>query len=70
MEKEEIIEEIKKLMVFSKDDSVEINPNYLQYFTLEELENIKDNLNKKRRNGSQINKIYLDEIYEKTKILS
>ncbi len=65
--KEEIIEEIKQLMVFSNNDSIEINPSYLQYFSLEELKDIRDNLNKKRENIFQINKTYLDEIYKKTK---
>ena len=35
--KKEIIENIKKLIKINPEDSIEINPKYLEYFELEEL---------------------------------
>ncbi len=67
IEKQEIIEEIKKLIVMNKKETVEINPNFLQYFEIEELLSIKDKLEVKKSNISQSSLNYLDEIYEKTK---
>ncbi len=66
-EKEKIIEEIKKLIVMNDRETVEINPNFLQYFEIEELLSIKDKLEVKKSNISQSSLNYLDEIYEKTK---
>lgn len=67
MEKNEIIEEIKRLIAVSEDDCIEINPNFLEYFDLEELNSIKEGLEVKKSNFSQISSNYLDELYEKTK---
>lgn len=67
MKKEEIIEEIKKLISTNKDESIEINPNFLEYFELEELLSIKEGLEVKKSTFSQISSNYLDELYEKTK---
>ena len=67
MEKEEVIEEIKTLIATSDDDTIEINPNFLEYFDLEELISIKEGLEVKKSNFSQISSNYLDELYEKTK---
>ncbi len=65
--KEKLIEEIKDLLKIADEKKVEINPNYLEYFQIEELENIKKTLIKKRENISNTNKSYLDEVYDKTK---
>lgn len=65
--KEELIEDIKNLIKSSKDDEVFINPNYLDYFTQDELLEIKDSLILKKSQFSQTNSTYLDEIYQKTK---
>lgn len=65
--KEELIEEIKELLKIAKSDSIEINPNYLNYFEEEELIDIKKQLLFKKQNISKISSNYLDEIYEKTK---
>ena len=60
--KEDLIDQIKKLI--SVDGSqVEINPNYLEYFQLEELIEIKERLENKKDSNSSIDKDYLDEIY-------
>lgn len=65
--KEELIEEIKTLIKSSKDDEIFINPNYLNYFTQDELVEIRDNLILKKSEFSQSNSTYLEEIYQKTK---
>ncbi len=65
--KEQLIEEIKELLKISDEKKVEINPSYLQYFQIEELEDIKKNLLYKREHISDISKSYLDEVYNKTK---
>ncbi len=67
MEKEEIIEEIKSLIAINKDDVIEINPDFLQYFDVEELVSIKENLIIKKNNIRENTFDYLDELYEKTK---
>lgn len=67
MHKEELIEEIKNLISTDKSEVVEINPNYLQYFELDELEQIKDKLLDKKKKIIENNSSFLDEIYEKTK---
>ncbi len=67
MEKEEIIEEIKKLIVFSDSDTIEINPNFLEYFELEELVQIRNRLLLKKSKIRENTFDFLDEIYEKAK---
>ena len=67
MEKEEIIEEIKSLISTSKNETIEINPNFLEYFQLEELIAIKEQLTIKKSKIRETTFDYLDEIYEKTK---
>ena len=39
--KKQIIENIKKLININPEDSIEINPNYLEYFDEEELLDIQ-----------------------------
>ncbi len=46
MEKEEILKEIEKLLSFDGNETT-INPNYLQYFSEEELLSIKTELERK-----------------------
>ena len=65
--KKEIIENIKKLIKINPEDSIEINPKYLEYFELEELLDIQKRLEYKKENISKISNSYLDEIYQKTK---
>ena len=65
--KKEIVEEIKKLISINGEDSIEINPNFLEYFDLEELISIKETLILKKSKIREITFDYLDELYEKTK---
>ncbi len=65
--KNEIIEKIKELIKINPNDSVEINPNYLEYFEEEELLEIQKQLEYRKDNISKITNNYLDEIYQKTK---
>ena len=67
MEKEELIEEIKVLISTKKEENIEINPDFLQYFELEELISIRDNLIIKKNKIRESTFDYLDELYEKTK---
>ena len=65
--KNELIEEIK-LLISSDGSTTEINPNYLEYFSLEELEEMKDDLIFKKENIVASTKDYVDELYEKLSI--
>lgn len=65
--KNEIIENIKKLIKINPEETIEINPNYLEYFNEEELLDIQKQLEYKKENISKISNNYLDEIYQKTK---
>jgi len=47
--KEELIEDIKEFIKINKNEDIFINPNYLNYFTQEELEDIKDNLYNRKK---------------------
>ncbi|WP_092912208.1 hypothetical protein [Hydrogenimonas thermophila] len=49
MEKRQLLEDIEKLLSFDGNDT-EINPNYLKYFTIDELISIKKELEKKYAN--------------------
>lgn len=65
--KEELIAQIEELLKINKNDVIDINPNYLEYFQEEELEDIINQLNGRKQNVSSLTSAYLDEIYEKTK---
>ena len=65
--KEQIIQNIKELIKINPNDTIEINPNYLEYFDEEELLDIQKQLEFKKENISKISNTYLDEIYQKTK---
>ena len=65
--KKQIIENIKKLIKINPEDSIEINPKYLEYFELEELLDIQKRLEYKKENISKLSVDYLEEIYQKTK---
>ncbi len=66
-EKKQLIEEIKELIKTNKDDSIEINPNFLDYFQVEELIFIKEDLKIRKSKIRESTFKFLDEIYEKTK---
>lgn len=65
--KTELIEEIKHLISVD-GTSTEINPNYLEYFTDEELLEMKEDLINKKLNVVETTKEYVDELYEKLSI--
>jgi len=65
--KVELIIQIKELLKINKNEVIDINPNYLEYFQEEELVDIVNQLNGRKDNISSITSDYLDEIYEKTK---
>ncbi len=60
----ELIEEIKQLISVD-GSSIDINPNYLEYFELEELEDIKQQLLNNKSNVKDFTKGYVEELYEK-----
>ena len=62
--KEQLIEDIKHLITVD-GTSTDINPNYLEYFELEELQDIKNNLVYKKVHHDEISKDFLDELFEK-----
>lgn len=68
VDKNEIVEEIKKLIATTKDDNIEINPKFLDYFQIEELVAIRDDLIIKKSKIKETTFEFLDEIYEKTKV--
>jgi len=65
--KNELIEDIKELISVD-GTSIEINPNYLEYFTDEELLDIKEELIFKKENKIESTKEYIDELYDKLAI--
>ncbi len=67
MKKEELIEDIKKLIATNQNDKIDINPIFLEYFQEYELEAIKNDLIFKKSQIRETTFDYLDEIYEKTK---
>jgi hypothetical protein len=66
-EKKQLIEEIKELIKTNKDDTIEINPNFLDYFQVDELISIKEDLKIRKSKIRESTFKFLDEIYEKTK---
>ena len=67
LEKTELIEDIKNLIKINPEETIEINPNYLNYFELDELIEIKKKLSYKRENFQEENAEFLEDIYNKTK---
>ena len=45
--KEELLKEIERLLAYNPEQKLEINPNYLEYLEIEDLESIKSTLLKK-----------------------
>ena len=45
--KESLLKEIELLLSYNPNETTTINPNYLEYLELEDLESIKNNLIKK-----------------------
>ncbi|QKF82196.1 hypothetical protein [Halarcobacter ebronensis] len=66
-EKEELIKDIKELISVDGKETIDINPNYLEYFQVEELISIKEKLLSRKSKIKETTLLFLDEIYEKTK---
>ncbi|MEA2050169.1 MAG: hypothetical protein U9O56_05510 [Campylobacterota bacterium] len=64
IEKEDLVEDIKHLISIN-GENVDINPNYLEYFELDELIEIKKNLEYKKINQDAISNSFLDELFDK-----
>lgn len=63
--KEKLLSEIKELI--SKSENININENYLQYFELEDLKDMKKDLLFRKEEAKNNSRDFLDEIFEKTK---
>lgn len=66
-EKLALLEDIKHLINSTDEALIPINPAFLDYFTYEELQELKRQLIDKKRHFFENNQDWLDEIYEKTK---
>jgi hypothetical protein len=60
--KEELIKEIKHL-ISSTNEPIEFNEKYIDYFELDELLEIRDQLNNKKESNKTPSKDYLDDIF-------
>ena len=65
--KEDLVEQIKGLISINKNETIDINPKFLEYFDFEELVSIKETLIIKKSKIRESTFDYLDELYEKTK---
>lgn len=65
--KKELIKEIEELLKIDSSEKIDINPNYLNYFSEDELKDIVFRLIDKKVEQKDGNSTYLDEIYQKTK---
>jgi len=59
--KEELLKEIESLLTYNPEQKLEINPNYLEYLELEDLESIKRSLLKKIGVLSEEDKGWLEQ---------
>lgn len=64
-EKVELIEEIKALIDANSETSTNINMKYIEFFELDELISIRDDLENKKNNPHQETNDFLDEIFSK-----
>ena len=60
MEKEKLLKEIEKLLSFDGRETT-INPDYLTYFSIEELESIREELEKKHEHMVEENLEWLQQ---------
>jgi hypothetical protein len=65
--KEQLIEEIKNLIKINPEEIIDINPAFLEYFQIEELIDMRNLLELKKKENFSTNSNYLDELYEKIK---
>ena len=59
--KEELLKEIESLLTYKPEQKLEINPNYLEYLEVEDLESIKRSLLKKFGVLTQEDKEWLEQ---------
>ena len=59
--KEELLKEIESLLTYKPEQKLEINPNYLEYLELEDLESIKRSLVQKIGVLTQEDKEWLEQ---------
>jgi len=64
-DKKLLIEEILELINKDSSHKTDINPNYLEFFEVEDLVDMKDGLIKNSENFKKDNNDYLDEIFSK-----
>ena len=59
--KEELLKEIESLLTYKPEQKLEINPNYLEYLELDDLESIKRSLLQKIGVLSEEDKEWLEQ---------
>ena len=59
--KEELLKEIETLLSYKPEEKLKINPNYLEYLEIEDLESIKKSLLEKIGKLSQDNISWLEQ---------
>jgi hypothetical protein len=59
--KEELLKEIESLLTYKPEQKLEINPNYLEYLELDDLESIKRSLLQKIGVLTQEDKEWLEQ---------
>ncbi len=59
--KEELLKEIEALLAYNPEQKLEINPNYLEYLELEDLESIKSTLLEKVGKLKEDDKDWLEQ---------
>ena len=59
--KEELLNEIEKLLAYNPEQKLEINPNYLEYLEIKDLESIKSTLIKKIGKLKDEDKVWLEQ---------
>jgi hypothetical protein len=64
-DKKLLIDEILELINKNGSHTTDINPNYLEFFELEDLIEVRDGLIKNSENFKKDNNDYLDEIFSK-----
>ena len=59
--KEELLKEIEALLAYNPEQKLEINPNYLEYLEVEDLESIKSTLLKRVGELNEEDKDWLEQ---------
>jgi len=61
VKKEELLKEIEVLLSYNPKESTTINPSYIEYLELEDLESIKNNLIEKVRKLKEEDILWLEQ---------